>query len=328
MMFETISFPVCRESVAEYGSAAELPAGCRALGCDGIEAVWGGDDSINQLPADTAVGYHLTFFPDWVDFWLQNVPELTRKFGSRKAWTSFYGADNRDRFLDLYRKDLRRAERLGARYVVFHVSDVSLEEGYTYRWLHDDRTVMDASLELLNLLLDEHRYPFEILAENQWWPGFTFLEPGKTEYLLNGIHAERKGIMLDTGHLLNTNTALQSEAEGIYYLQQMLDRHGSLCGAIRGVHLHCSLSGAYTRSHTGSEPVWESSDYTARFGQSYGHILQIDRHRPWTDPGIADVLRRIRPAYLTHELACRDRDGRAAAVRAQRETLRKGHFYG
>ena len=326
-MLETISFPVHRESVVEYGSAEALSAACRAQGCDGIEAVWGGDDALSQLPVGLVVGYHLMFYPDWVDFWNGSEGALLQKFGSRAAWTSFYGAENRAQFVARYREDLRRAELLQVRYVVFHVSDVSLEEAYTYRWLHGNRAVLDASLELLNLLLEDRSYCFEILVENQWWPGFTFLDPSETDYLLRGIRTEKKGIMLDTGHLMNTNPALRSEADGIQYLHTMLDRCGSLCGMIRGVHLHQSLSGAYVKDHTGMIPVWKSDGYLARFEQSYSHILQIDRHQPWTDPRIVSVLRRIQPAYLTHELSCKNRAERASSVRLQRGTLQKGNFY-
>lgn len=87
---------------------------------------------------------------------------------------------------------------LGAHYVVFHVSDVSLEEGYTYRWLHTNQEVIDAAVEVVNLILGEERWPFEFLVENQWWPGFTFTEPEETARLLEGIRFAGKGILLDT----------------------------------------------------------------------------------------------------------------------------------
>ena len=34
---------------------------------------------------------------------------------------------------------------MGARYVVFHVSDVSVEEGFTYHWRHTHEEVIDAA---------------------------------------------------------------------------------------------------------------------------------------------------------------------------------------
>lgn len=323
-MLETVSVPIYQESMGEYGSPEGLQAACRAMGIGGIEAVWGGDSAIDALPGGFAAGYHLTFYPDWLDFWLGDEKALLRKFGSREAYAAFYGGPGRETLLDLYRADLARAERLGAKYVVFHVSDVSIEEGYTYAWEHSHRAVLDASIEVLNILFWERRYPFALLVENQWWPGFTFTSPEETACLLRGITYPDKGIMLDTGHLMNTNTALETEAEGVAYLHKMLDKHGALSRFIRGMHLHQSLSGAYVRANTGRLPEGLPTDYLARFGGSYGHILQIDRHRPWTEPSIAGVISRIAPDFLTHELSCKNKVEREEAVARQRDTLREG----
>ena len=46
---------------------------------------------------------------------------------------------NPEILLKQYQQDLERAASLNAEYVVFHVSDVSIEEGYTYRWLHSNQ---------------------------------------------------------------------------------------------------------------------------------------------------------------------------------------------
>ena len=320
-----ISFPVFSDNLNEYGGARGLSDACRALGCDGIEAVWGGDNAIDTLPDGFAHGYHLLFYPDWVDFWRGNEEELIRKFGSREAYRAFYGGEGKETLLSQYRLDLARAESLGARYVVFHVSDVSLEEGVTYRWLHDTKTVLDAALELINLLFSERSYPFALLVENQWWPGPTFTDPEETRYLLGGIKSENKGIMLDTGHLMNANTELKTEAEGARYIERMLTEHGALCSFIRGVHLHKSLSGEYVKTHTGGEYREDAdADYLTRYGENYAHILKIDRHEPWTDPCVAELVRRIAPEWLTHELSCKGKAEREERVALQRDTLRRG----
>ena len=320
-MNELISFPVYAESLAEYQDVAELKRSCAELGCDGIEAIWGGDDSLQRLPEGLALGYHLLFYPDWLDFWRGDDAALLRKFGSRESYVSFYGGSGPDALVEQYRQDLARAERLHARYVVFHVSDISIEEGYTYRWEHSHAAVIDAAAELINLLTDGHDYPFAILVENQWWPGFTFTDPALTERLLNAIHTSDKGILLDTGHLMNANPAIRSQREGAEYIRQMLDLHGSLARCIRGVHLHQSLSGAYVRSHTGALPEHLAADYLTRFGESYGHILQIDRHEPWTDVCVREVVERISPEFLTHELSSQNRAAREGALRIQRQAL-------
>ena len=78
---------------------------------------------------------------------------------------------------------------------------------------------------------------------------------------------------------------------------------------IRGMHFHQGVSGEYVRTHIGEVPkeIAESS-YTDSFGPNYHHIQQIDRHLPWTDPGCVRIVDRVRPAYLTHELAAWGRE--------------------
>lgn len=123
---------------------------------------------------------------------------------------------------------------MGAKYVVFHVSDVSPEETLAYRRFHTDEAVIDASAELLNLLFHGKTYPFELLLENLWWPGLTLTSPAMTERLLAAVQYKKAGLLLDTGHLFNTNPALADEAACLAFAHAMLDAHGSLASAIRG----------------------------------------------------------------------------------------------
>ena len=238
------------------------------------------------------------------------------------AARAFYGGGP-EILLEQYRADLERVMALGARYVVFHVTDVSIEECYTYRWLHSDEEVLDASAELINELLRGVPAEFDFLVENQWWPGFTFTSPDKTARLLDAISFARKGILLDIGHLMNSG-AVFTQAQGAAWVQKMLDRHGPLCRYIRGVHLHQSLSRRYVRAHTGRVPDALPEDYIRQFSACYAHIQRIDRHRPWTDPSIVPVLERIAPRYLTHELAGKTEAARKLALERQIQTLRQG----
>ena len=57
---------------------------------------------------------------------------------------------------------------------------------------------------------------------------------------------------------------------------------------------------------------------------NYAHILEIDRHRPWTDPDAAALLARIGPRYVTHELAGAPGRAQARAVRRQMKTIERG----
>ena len=152
--------------------------------------------------------------------------------------------------------------------------------------------------------------------------GLHFSGPGHEERLLGRISCPEKGIMLDTGHLMNTDLSLTSEAQGVEYIHRMLDRHGEMIKWIRGIHLHQSLSGAYVRENTGALPAGLSRDYPTRFGESYAHILRIDRHRPWTEPRSGASLR-ASARLSDHELSAGSRAS-ARARTQQTQTLPGG----
>ena len=63
----------------------------RPLGCDGLEGIWSGEEFPADLPEDLILGYHLTFYPDWLDFYRDDRKALRRKFGSLDAAARFYG---------------------------------------------------------------------------------------------------------------------------------------------------------------------------------------------------------------------------------------------
>ena len=64
-------------------------------------------------------------------------------------------------------------------------------------------------------------------------------------------------------------------------------------------------------------------EYFAAFAVSYGHIQQIDRHRPWTEPGCAAIIDKAQPKYLTHELSSAYPGGQLGALKRQLSTLRQ-----
>ena len=324
-MIQSINFPICSYCIAPYGSWDVLAAKIRALGLDGVEGIVDPVDVDKSFPPELLSGYHLVFYPDWLDFYRQNTPELLRKFGSMDMVERVYNGTRPEDLMRQFKDDLAFALSMHTPYVVFHVSDVSLEEGYTYRWLHSNAQVIDAAAEFINELLRGVEPTFDFLVENQWWPGFTFLDPAETESLLSRIEYPRKGIMLDTGHLMNTNTALRTQAQGIEYILQRYRDHGELGRYVLGMHFHQSLSGAYVRKHTGALPEDFPSDYFDAFFREYPHIESIDRHRPWTDPGCVALLDQVQPLYLTHELSSGPRRPLLAAAKRQLNTIKKGY---
>ena len=319
-MYKLVSLPLYEQCISGCSGWAGLRKELQQLGCDGVEAIWSGTEIPKGFPRGLAVGYHLAFQADWLDFFREDKTALIRKFGSLDAARSFYGGWGPAHLMQFYRDDLARAKALGVHYIVFHVTDVSIEETYTYQWEHTHREVIDTAADIINDLLAGETGTFEFLMENQWWPGFTMTDPEQTAYLLDAVHYPKKGIMLDTGHLLNTNPDLRSEREGVAYIHSVLDAHGDLCRYIRGFHFNQSLSGTYVRAHTGVLPALPQ-EYIQRFAVGYQHILHIDQHRPWTEPAVGSLVERVQPVYLTHELSAVSWAGRYRAVEGQMHIL-------
>ena len=323
-MIHSINFPVAQSCIAPYGDWDKLEKRIKALGLDGVEAIWDPDEIDDRFPARLMTGCHMLFYPDWLDFYRRNEPELLRKFGSWEMVETIYRGRDTAQFVEQFRFDLERAVGLGAKYLVYHVSDVSLEESYTYRWLHDDYAVLDGAIEMINELLKGVEPTFDFLVENQWWPGFTFTDPAKTEYLLSRINYPRVGIMLDTGHLMNSDTSIRSQADGVEYVLRRYREHGELGKAVLGMHFHQSVSGAYVRRNTGAVPEDFPTDYFAAFFRAYPHIESIDRHRPWTIPACARIVDEVAPKYLTHELSVSPKRPQLAATKRQMTAVKKG----
>lgn len=297
----------------------------RELGCDGIEGIWSGSEIPEDFPEELMTGYHLTYFPEWFDFYRGNKDKVRAHFPDDASLTLAFGGTDPACILKRYREDLARALKTRPAYLVFHVSDVSDEECFTYRWLHTDVEVIDASVEIINELLKDVPPAFDFLVENQWWPGFRFTDPAMTERLLKGIRYERTGILLDTGHLMNNNRKIRNQKDGIRYILEMLDLHGFLAQSVKGIHFHQSLSGAYTCTHIGKLPEDCPKDYLGQFEKTYGHILQIDLHRPWTEPSCVKILDRVRPDYLTHEMAGGGSPRTFSLAKRQIRTIRSGY---
>lgn len=274
-------------------------------GFDGVELMYFDKDTKQIIPKEKVCGLHMHFFPFWVDFWNGNEKALLKEFDSKENWEACYGGSEREAMIRRFKKDLEHAHRYGAEYVVFHISEASIEESFTWQYSHSDEEVIDAVAELLNELFKEEDGTIALLMENLWQPGLTFTRPETTKRLMEKVQYPNKGIMLDTGHLLHMNTKLRTQEEGVTYIQQMLDLHGDLCKYIRGMHLNQSLTGPYCEE-TKKNPPKMGATYAERYNQMFFHAYSVDKHEPFTCAGVKELVERIAPEYLTFEFITMD----------------------
>lgn len=276
------------DDMSRYSSREDLIAFYSSFGLDGLELMQFEDydgDSGHYLSPEMVVGQHLVCVTDWMD----------------------QGEQEQEALFLHYRRQLELAESNQAEYVVFHLTQASEEECYTLKMKHRDEEVIRAASDLINRLLDGMDYDFYFLMENLWYPGLRFTDREMTGLLLDLVHYEKKGLMLDTGHFLHLHPELNTEEAQIRVLMELLEDHKDFLPAIRGIHLHHSLSGDYIRSFLEHPPI-PPEDPNERAVFFFEHIFSIDRHEPFTHSEIREVVRRIDPDYVTLEYITRSRE--------------------
>lgn len=317
-MKRLLSFPDVQDRIDWVGTPEQQRYLLRRFYLDGFEVIWCDQKVAERFPRESVIGMHLPFYADWMNFWLEDYARLDHEFGNRATWQTFYHGEAKEAYIDYLRRALDYAHALHVEYVVFHVSQVAVDEAYDYRFQFDDTTVIQESLELLNTLLAPNSrevteamggrpYTFTFLMENLWWPGLNFRDAALTKTLFDGIQYEHKGFALDLGHLLNANTSIRTEADAIAWIHRVLDEHEDMLPHIRAIHLHQSMTGAFVEQFcTSGTAVFgkehpSSLDYYDRFRLSYEHVARIDEHAVWEIPGLAPILDRIKPDYLIYE---------------------------
>ena len=289
---------------------------------DGVELMYFREDEKKIIGKDKVVGLHMHFFPFWLDLWKGNEERLLNEFDTRENFERYYGGDSRDAILSRYREDLEIAHQYDAEYVVFHVSEASIEESFTWNYYYSDEEVVDATAELLNELFNNEDGKIALLLENLWQPGLKFTNPEITKRLLDQITYSNKGIMLDTGHLLHTNTKIRTQEEGVTYINELLDKHGELVKYIRGMHLNQSLTGEYCED-TKKNPPPMADTYWERYTQMFYHAYAVDKHEPFTAKGVKELINRIAPEYVTFEFITADHKQHCEYLEQQLEALGK-----
>lgn len=362
-MEQILYIPSFDEMLKEYRDADDLRQSYEQYGCGGLEIIrcnygqenqdassdegWDEARRNRRVTGAAAIspamirGVHMIFYSMWLDFWKGNEIRLLDEFGDRETWEGFYMGKDRSALLRQFKDDMEYANLVGAEYVVFHVSEVTLQGVFTHEHIYDDEEVIDTAIELINMLLDGTDYHFYFLMENLWWPGLTMTNPAMTKRLLDGVHYEKKGIMLDLGHLMCTNTELKSEDDAIDYICEILDAHGALqtksdtekggegrplTAYIKGVHMHQSVTGEFAKNAL--EEVRENglqlaADYYKRFSQAYKLLGNIDTHKPFTSPRAKELMEKIAPDYVVHEVIAQNR-GERDAMLAQQSGLLTG----
>lgn len=274
-----------------------------SVGIDGIEQFVYTTENLAKSYENVTYGVHLLYWPSFMDFWLQKAKRLKVNFRNVNERSEYYNdALGKEEWLGVIRKNIAVSLLENPEYLVWHVSDANHEEIFTWQFNYSDREVCVASAEIFNLVADEIPDDTMVLFENLWWPGLRLTDQKVVKFFFDQIHHAKKGIMLDTGHLMNTNLKLTNEQQAADYICGIVDKLGVLADLIKGVHLNCTLCGDYMRQ-TGYKLISKPSQT-----QVFQHICQIDQSRPFTTKAAKQILDTIQPEYVNHEFSYNNLD--------------------
>lgn len=254
----------------------------------------------NTSLKDKIMGYHLRFFPTWLDLYFFSYEELIERVGEKKNIRGLCGGLTKEEMLNYYRKELERAKELEVEYVVLHACNIDIFESMTYDFRFSDMEILEKVVEFINEIFDDKKYSFTLLLENLWWSGLKLTSYEEVDYLIKNIKYKNLGFMLDTGHMLNTNLELKTFDEGIDYILRNLDNLKEYKNYIYGMHLNLSLSGEYVKKST-SENRKRDLKLDEVLKKVYYHIEKIDYHAPFKSERINEIISQLPLKYLIYE---------------------------
>jgi|LGVE01.1.fsa_nt_gb sugar phosphate isomerase/epimerase len=274
---------------------------------DGIELIRYQDDYLDKMPNHILKGFHLKYYPTWLEFYQGNWGKACQQCGGEEAALQYFGGSNPQVLVDAFKVEYEKAKELKAEYMVYHVAHVTTEHSFTRQFDYTDDDVLDATVDLVNKSFDTNS-DTSLLFENLWWPGLTLLDKDKTEHFLDRIHYKKKGIMLDLGHMMITNPSLKTPAEATDYILSCVDKLGSLKQHIKGIHVNMSLPGDYLKQdHVKDyEEILNTDDSVERYIKTIKHIKKIDCHQPYDDPTVKSIIESIKPDYVVFEVVSKD----------------------
>ena len=313
-LFNYSTVPGYEEAIRRTGKSLEDYL--TMLGLDGIELLVYRSEPYMRPFDNVAVGAHLRSWSCWYDLWKNNKDRLYQIFRSDDALRDYYGGTQKRAWLLQIKRNIQAALIEKPEYLVYRVEEVSPAEQYSWNFDHTNAEVMKMAARVFNRVSDQVPADTKVLFENSWWPGLTLQNAKQTGEFLEKIKFDNIGLMLDTGHLLNTNPDLKSEREGIDYICQTLKNLGELRHYIKGVHLSCSLSGEYQRQSPRMIPSLEND------ARLLSHVCSIDQHKPFTDPAVTKIFELIEPDYVVHVLYYDDFNQLARQITEQKQLLK------
>ena len=309
-----------KQSVSHYMMPGDTEASVRQvvedLGLDGIENLIYGETPAAHPAKQLTIGCHLAYFPVWMNFYLGKKEWYEKDFPTPEDRQRVFGGETVEAWLTQIRNNIHAALAEEPEYLVWHVADCRNLDIWTRQFQYSNREILKKTVEVYHQVEKEIPSHVQVLFENIFWPGLYQLDSAEVDYFFTLLGKDNVGIMLDTGHLMNTNLDLQTEADGADYVCQVVRNLGDMKSLVKGIHLSCSLSAEYQKATWGKVPDVINPTVIGH------HIISIDQHRPFQTDAARRIVDTVEPEYLTHELFGREYGVPVEEVRIQLEGLK------
>ena len=287
---------------------------------DGIELLTGFTPVDPALKKRT-VSVHLPYATDFRGIW---TGERTVEPGisDTDARYRHYGR-NRTEIVENLRLAMRMASAMDPVVGVIHGGCSNVKEILRCDYSDKSEDCIVQFCEMMNAVVEGFpggEPPFTLVIENTWWPGFRALDDSDFRLLKKELAFDDWGICLDTGHLLVTTQRSTDEATALKILNGCVDKYSDeMKSRIYSMHLQLGTSAHLIRNR--AEPDFHTDSDTERINRAYPYIGLMDPHMPFTMPEVRDLVERIDPDIVVHELV-----GRDLQEQISRHICQRSHF--
>jgi len=276
---------------------------------DGVELLTGYDQPSDKIPKNIVKSIHLPFWVSWLDVWRKGGEAAKYYFPDVPADHLQYccGGSNAGEMVLTQKKLWEHAALFQPAHAVLHAAHVEPEHSFTRDFTYKNTEVLTSFAEMLNKTAQEFgngEPPLTIAIENLWWPGLDFLFPAQADDFASRINFANWNLLLDTGHLMNTNIALRCEDEAIDFVLDRISRLSKdIQDKIKTLHLNLSLSGEYQMQQVMNAlpSNWANLKYSDKYSAARNHVLQIDQHLPFQTQRVKEIVREVEPEIVVHE---------------------------
>ncbi|WP_421919885.1 hypothetical protein [Marinifilum sp.] len=297
---------------------------------DGVELLIGYDHPSDEIPREIVKSIHLPFWLTWLDVWRKGEKAVKSYFPEVKPeYLKFYcGGRNAAEMVQTQKEMWEYASLFHPSHAVIHAAHIELDHTFTRDYTYRNIEVCSCLAEMLNRTAKEFKHgepPVSIAIENLWWPGLDLLFPAEIDDFAARLEFSNWNILLDTGHLMNTNPALRCEDEAIDFVLDRISRLSKgVQDKIKSLHLNCSLSGEYQlqQIQNGFPENWEKLTHPEKYLAARNHVLQIDQHLPFKTERVKDIITEIQPEIVVHELITKSLDEFTEKLEVQQNSLK------